>query len=107
MEDHGFVDEKTVKKEIVQSWWTSKRVGDLRLRTPLTVLPELRCKDAVEIMQAQGFDQLPVVNENNEVLGMITEGNLMSKIVSGRIRSDDPLSKVLYSQFKQVSIWNQ
>jgi cystathionine beta-synthase len=103
MVDNGFLNEAIeAKKGIVQSWWTKKRVRDLQLRTPLTVLPNRSCKDAVQIMQDQGFDQLPVVNEKNEVLGMVTEGNLMSKIASGRIRADDSLSTVLYSQFKQV-----
>lgn len=48
--------------------------------------------------QNHGFDQLPVVNSENGVLGMITEGNLISHLRGGRVRGSAPISEVLCMQ---------
>ena len=45
---------------------------------------------------------MPVVGEDGRILGMMTEGNLMSMLVKKRVSKDDPVSKVLYKSFKQV-----
>jgi len=45
---------------------------------------------------------MPVVAESGDVLGMVTMGNLTSFIVQGRAKSSDPISKVLYRQFKEI-----
>lgn len=37
------------------------------------------------------------------VLGMVTLGNMLASILAGKIRLSDPVSKVLYKQFKQAS----
>lgn len=37
------------------------------------------------------------------ILGMVTLGNMLSSILAGKIKLSDPVSKVLYKQFKQVS----
>ena len=44
--------------------WSSKTVSALKLNAPLTVLPSCSCQDAVEIMNKENFDQLPVVNDS-------------------------------------------
>lgn len=36
------------------------------------------------------------------VLGMVTLGNMLACILAGKIKLSDPVSKVLYKQFKQV-----
>lgn len=38
------------------------------------------------------------------ILGMVTLGNMLSSILAGKINLSDPVSKVLYKQFKQVSL---
>lgn len=92
----------------------SSKVSDLNLNTPMTALPTMSCKDAVqlmhvsltrnhdsylkansEIIQDHGFDQLPVVNSDNEVVGMITEGNLISLLRGCRISGNAAISEVL------------
>ena len=48
MIDCGFVDEqkKTAK---VQAWWTSKRIADLDLKSPITITPDVSCREAIEV----------------------------------------------------------
>lgn len=36
------------------------------------------------------------------ILGMVTLGNMLASILAGKIKLSDPVSKVLYKQFKQV-----
>jgi len=81
-----------------------KTVSDLQLRIPFTISPSVPCSHAVEILEKQGFDQLPVVDDKGEVVGVVTAGNLVSKIASGRVKTTDPVSKMTYGQFKKVSI---
>ena len=42
--------------------WGRLRVSVLKMITPMTVLPEVSVQDAVDIMNREGFDQLPVVD---------------------------------------------
>jgi len=105
MSDNGFFeDEETLKLQREREWWAKKTVADLHLRIPYTISPIIPCSNAVEILEKQGFDQLPVVDEKGEVQGVVTAGNLMSKIVSGRVKTSDPVSKATYSQFKKVTL---
>ena len=39
------------------------------------------------------------------VLGMITLGNLMARIVAGKVTPETPLSECIYSKFKKVFIF--
>ncbi|RLO09130.1 hypothetical protein DYB28_007089, partial [Aphanomyces astaci] len=61
------------------------------------------CKEAVDILKAEGFDNLPVVDEHNAIVGVISEGNLTAQLLPGRILPSDPVSKAMYKQFKKVS----
>lgn len=38
------------------------------------------------------------------ILGMVTLGNILASILAGKIKISDPVSKVLYKQFKQVRL---
>lgn len=95
------------------TWWGKKYLSDIELATPITVLPGVTCQEAVNILQSevrskrtngahlsffplQSIDQMPVVNNDNEIVGMVTEGNLMSQLLSKRVNPEDPVSKVIY-----------
>jgi len=102
MFDRGFLDLPSSKQ--VDAWWGDQSVAVLRLETPLTVLPSISCKTAVKILESHGVDQLPVVDEDNAVQGVITEGNLMSLITSGRVSPDEPITKAIYKKIRQISM---
>jgi cystathionine beta-synthase len=99
MVDNGFMEDP---KEEKAEWWSARPVSDLRLETPLTVQPAITCGACIDILKQHGYDQLPVVNEGGDVMGMVTMGNLTSFIVQGRAKTSDPISKVLYRQFKEI-----
>jgi cystathionine beta-synthase len=62
----------------------------------VTVTSTVTCLEAV--------DQLPVVGEDNGVVGVITEGNLTSKLMSGRVKNSDCVTNALYPQFRRVMV---
>ena len=54
-------------------------------------------------MNQYGFDNLPVVSNENAVLGVVSEGNLTAKLMPGRVLPDDAVEKAMYTQFKKVN----
>lgn len=66
MADHQFLDME-VDPSVDKMPWAKRPVADLPLRQPMVVLPHVTCKEVVALMNTQGIDQLPVVNDNNEI----------------------------------------
>ena len=47
--------------------WAKLPVSNLPQKFPMTILPSVSCGDCVDILHREGFDQMPVVNENGFV----------------------------------------
>jgi len=101
MIDNGFMESE--ESTAADLKWKSKTVSDLHLPVPYTISPKVTCDQAVEILKTQGFDQLPVVDENGAVVGVVTAGNLMAKLSSGRVKITDDVSEAMFKQFQKVS----
>lgn len=103
----GFVDSEhnigVGEKSAADQWWHSKSVADLKFAVPTTVTSTVSCKECVDIIQTMGYDQLPVVNDDNTILGVVTEAHLTAKLLSARVSPSDPVTKALYSQFRKVT----
>jgi cystathionine beta-synthase len=74
MINHDFVDGDVIKRKKYGSWWAKKRVCDLELNTPLTISSGVKCKDAIALLKREGFDMVPVIDEEGDILGVVTEG---------------------------------
>lgn len=85
-----------------KDWWWNLKVSALNLLAPLTVMPNVTIQDTLDLLNKEGFDQVPVVDESGAVMGMVTVSNMMSQIVKNRVKGSDPVSKVMYKQFKQI-----
>lgn len=92
---HGFVDGQTVKRTQFHTWWAMRKVSDIAMTTPLTITSSVTCKEAIALMKKEGFDMVPVIGSDGSVVGVVTEGNMTSRILSGRA---DPNSSVLEAQ---------
>lgn len=57
------------------------RVGDLMTHGATTVAPDMKARDAVDIMVRKKLRALTVVGENGEVLGIITEWDVMRALL--------------------------
>lgn len=87
-----------------QHWWWNEKVSQLRLQAPVTVTSNLPCQAAIDILDKEGFDQVPVVDDFGAILGMVTQGSLISNMIAKKIKADTPVEKVLYKQFRKISL---
>ncbi|XP_035390831.1 cystathionine beta-synthase-like protein isoform X2 [Electrophorus electricus] len=95
----------TVEEFMVNKpWWWNLKLQSLNLSAPLTVLPTVTCQKMIKILKEKGFDQAPVVDEAGLILGMVTLGNMLASVLAGKVKPSDPVSKVLYKQFKQFHL---
>lgn len=60
MEERDFLEKD---HKAASEWWWKLKVSALNLSAPITVVPSTSVQDAIEIMNAEGFDQLPIVDE--------------------------------------------
>jgi cystathionine beta-synthase len=105
MSDQGFVDGDVIKTKKFQSWWATKRVCDLPINTPLTITSDVLCKDAIALLKQEGFDMVPVLDDGC-VIGVVTEGNMTNRLLSGRCAPDDPVlaAGVVYKTFHKFGM---
>ncbi|KAM0281413.1 hypothetical protein ACHAQH_003536 [Verticillium albo-atrum] len=71
----------------------------LRLKPVMSVVSDGPCAEAIEIMRDKGFDQLPVLSPasaGGRLVGLVTLGNLLSFLSSGRATGTSPVSDVMF-----------
>ncbi|KIV82133.1 cystathionine beta-synthase [Exophiala sideris] len=79
------------------------RVRDLRLKPVQTVTSDSPASAAIEVMREKGFDQLPVLApKGHRLVGLVTLGNLLSRISHSRATGDSPVSDVMFD-FSKIS----
>lgn len=72
-------------------------IASLRLKPVTTIPSNSPCAEAIEILRDKGFDQLPVSSsKGSRLVGLVTLGNLLSYISSGRVSPDDQVSKAMF-----------
>ncbi|KAF2125045.1 cystathionine beta-synthase [Dothidotthia symphoricarpi CBS 119687] len=75
-------------------------IASLRLK-PVTTIPTTSpCSEAIETMREKGFDQLPVSTYSSggkaRLVGLVTLGNLLSYIASGRATPRSAVESVMF-----------
>ena len=107
MLDNSFIDNDVIKPRKIQTWWADRFVRDIPLATPLTITSDVTCKAAIALLKSEGFDMVPVIGENGAVVGVVTEGNISSQILAGRVKSDNisvEEAKVIYKTFRKIGM---
>ncbi|KAI5306856.1 cystathionine beta-synthase [Ascosphaera pollenicola] len=74
---------------------TVRRLG---LKPVTTVTSTTSCSAAIDIMHDKGFDQLPVLDatNNKSLVGLVTLGNILSRLTHGRAKPESPVSDVMF-----------
>lgn len=81
------------------------RVKSLRLKPITTIESNSPCKNAIEAMREKGFDQLPVLAPSGKKLvGLVTLGNILSRLTHGRITATSPVADVMFDFTKITEI---
>jgi len=90
------LQQKTSKRRPSNPYGTDT-VRMLRLKPVTSVLSDSPCAEAIETMRDKGFDQLPVLSPTGgKLVGLITLGNMLSYLSSGRARPKTPVSEVMF-----------
>jgi len=77
--------------------FTGDTIASLRLKPVTTISSNQSCAEAIETMRDKGYDQLPVSSgDSRKLVGLVTLGNLLSYISSGRAEPGDLVSKVMF-----------
>ncbi|KAF9945007.1 cystathionine beta-synthase, partial [Mortierella alpina] len=98
MKANGFTDQAMVQEqESKKLQWGGAKVADLHLKAAVTVTSTSPCREAILLMERNGFDQLPVVSATSgRLVGLVTLGNLLSRIASGRVQIDGHVQEVMF-----------
>ncbi|KAG0198714.1 hypothetical protein BGX28_007876 [Mortierella sp. GBA30] len=98
MKANGFTDQAMVEEqEVKKLQWGGATVADLHLKAAVTITNTSPCREAILLMERNGFDQLPVVSsKSGRLVGLVTLGNLLSRIASGRVQIDGQVQDVMF-----------
>ncbi|PYH95368.1 cystathionine beta-synthase [Aspergillus ellipticus CBS 707.79] len=78
--------------------FADSEVKSLRLKPITTVLSNISCETAIEMMRDRGFDQLPVLAASGKKLvGLVTLGNILSRLTHGRATGRSPVGNVMFN----------
>lgn len=81
------------------------KVSALRLKPITTVTSNFSCEAAIEIMRDRGFDQLPVLaSSGRRLVGLLTLGNILSRLTHGRVSGKTPVSEVMFDFSKIAEV---
>lgn len=84
-------------------WWWNRKVSCLNLESPVIILPHSSCQDAIDVMNRNRCNQLAVVDNVGAVIGVVKLGNLMRKIMSGKVMNSTLVSEALSSTFHKIT----
>jgi cystathionine beta-synthase len=88
MKDNGFVD-PTDRLGTVADLLSGRRP------TVITVFANDTAKHAVDLMKRHGISQLPVIELGNKPIAMLHEVDLLTALLDGRHKLDEPISAVM------------
>jgi cystathionine beta-synthase len=94
MKTYGFSDAAEELRE--EAAFGGALVKDLSLPDAVTIVDTATCADALQTLQKGGFDQVPVVDSNGNLVGIATVGALLGKIAKGKVKATDSVSSAMY-----------
>lgn len=104
LNDEWLAERDIIEIEKEKLWWHNEKVSSLQLSAPLSVLPHLSVEQAITIMNEEGYDQLPVIDETGKIEGVATLGSLKAKVLKRKVNPTDAVDKAAYHTFKKVTL---
>jgi cystathionine beta-synthase len=95
MQDHGFLEKKpdVTADEVLQQRTTT---------TVIDARPEDALGDVIETMTAEGISQMPVLDENGEVVGSVTETRILNHLIERPESREAPVRHIMGTPFPVV-----
>ncbi|KAI5310095.1 cystathionine beta-synthase, partial [Ascosphaera atra] len=81
-------------------------VRALGLKSVTTVTTTTPCSAAIDIMHEKSYDQLPVLEatNGNSLVGLVTLGNILSRLTHGRASRESPVKDVMFNFTKMSEV---
>ncbi|OIN57232.1 cystathionine beta-synthase [Arsenicibacter rosenii] len=105
MKDHGFLEDRTFKtaRDIIHS--KSHRGGEQP--SMLTTLGKsVTIAQAIQVLNRHSISQLPVVDENDHIVGSLTDSTILNKLIEDPSIKDRTVEEVMDKPFKFVGLDN-
>ncbi len=102
-----FVDDQWMKQSgFTEQAWQQGSVEDLIRKLPERPLivahgPDT-VREAVRRMKDAGISQLPVVNEERRVMGIVTESDLLSRLVEAQCSLESTMAEVMFRRVSTI-----
>jgi CBS domain-containing protein len=87
-----------ITKEVKEAKQPLMTVGDYMSKKLVTFKPEQTMHEVVKILLKKGISGAPVVNEKNELVGVISEGDCLKEVVKGKYDNMPTLSGLAKDQ---------
>lgn len=104
LNDQWLAERDIIEIEKEKLWWHDEKVSSLQLAAPLSILPHLSVEQAITIMNEEGYDQLPVIDEMGKIEGVATLGSLKAGVLKGKVMPTDAVDNAAYHTFKKVTL---
>lgn len=102
-----FMDDQWMKQSgYTEAGWQQGSVADLLRLLPerelITAQSADSVREAVRAMKDAGISQLPVVDEQKKVVGIVTESDLLSRLVEGQCSLDSKMAEVMFRRVSTI-----
>ncbi len=100
MKDHGFQESKefATAGDII-----SKNNGR---RTLYTAHQDMKVGEAIKIFSEEGVSQLPVIDDDNNFVGSVTDGKVLGMLIENQALKDQPIVEIMDKPFQFVALDN-
>lgn len=103
-----FMDDAWMKQHgFTETGWQSGTVEDLMRHLPerelITAKSADKVRDAVKRMKDAGVSQLPIVDEGRKLAGIITESDVLGRLVENQCSLDSSVAEVMFRRVNTVS----
>lgn len=84
-------------------WWWNTPISNLHLTSPPTLPTEATCQEAITALRKDGFHEIPIVEKNGHVHGVVTLSILTNSLISGKVKPTDTIEKILVKNFRKLT----
>ncbi|WP_338873114.1 cystathionine beta-synthase [Spirosoma sp. SC4-14] len=105
MKDHGFLEDRAFKtaRDIIHS----KNGSVSNRQSQLTTIGSgVSVGQAIQVLNRHSISQLPVVDEEDHIVGSLTDSTVLNKLIEDPTVKDKPVREVMDKPFKFVGLDN-
>ncbi len=108
MYENGFIDEKAVIENYTpklvpnRAWGQDFKVSDMNLHKFVSVSEDDTVGLVINQLLSFGFNQFPVIDKEEKVVGIVTTNSLIDQIFKGKVTKDSTLGKCILTTVRKT-----